>query len=573
MHLTRRAHLLTSMAVALGLGAGSASAAEHADLLLYNGKVLTVDRDFSIRKAIAVRGGRIVEIGDDDLSSKYEARTKIDLGGRTLMPGFIDTHLHIYSLARRQVVIESARSIKEIQQIVRAKAAELGPGEWITGYGWDEAVFVEGRNLNRADLDAAAPDNPVALTRAGGHSAAGNSLALKIAKIDRNTADPPTGLIEHDEHGEPNGVIRERFDLYLRHVPPSSWEELKPGYVTAMRKLLALGITSFHSATTVIDDEPVGAGGTAEPTSALTPRRLALLHAETDHAIPRVTTYIGFPGAERLRAFGRQSGDGDEWVRLGGIGENPVDGGFTGPTAWTLADYKGMPGFRGKGRFTDAQLQALVDASADNGWQLALHAIGDAAIVQAVDAYASALDRHPAVKDSDHRWFLDHFTIMPPDATMAKMAKYRIMISQQPNFAYNLDGRYHETMDDIRYRHNNSVATPWKRFGLHVAFGSDNLPIGPMVGLHSAVTRQNPAGVVVGPEERVSMEDAIRAYTEKAAYLSWEEGAKGTLEPGKLADMIVLDADPLTAAPDAIMDIRVDMTILGGKVVYRRGEP
>ncbi len=569
MMLSRRNYLLATIAL-VGAVSSQANAAEEADLVAFNGKVLTVDRNFSTAQAVAVRGGKIVEVGGTELVAKYDARTKIDLKGRTLMPGFIDTHVHIYSQARRQALIGDARSIREIQDIVRAKAAEVGPGEWITGQGWDEALLAEGRNLNRGDLDAAAPNNPVVLVRAGGHSAVGNSLALKIAKIDRNTPDPDTGLIEHDARGEPNGVIRERFDLITRHVPPASWEELKPGYIAEFRRLISLGITSLHSATTVIDDEPVGKGGIAESTNRLTPRRLVSLHQETEHTIPRVTTYIEFPGAERLRQFGRKSGDGDEWVRLGGIGENAVDGGFTGPTAWTLADYKNKPGFRGKGRYTDAELQDLVDTAAASGWQLALHAIGDAAIVQTVNAYAKALDRFPAIKASDHRWFLDHFTIMPPDATMTKMSKYRIAIAQQPNFAYNLDGRYKETMDDFRYRHNNSVATPWKKFGIHVAFGSDNLPIGPMVGLYSAVTRTNPAGEVVGPEERVSMPEAIRAYTEKAAFLSWEENIKGTLEVGKLADMIVLDADPLSVAPKDIMSIKVDMTILGGKVVYQR---
>jgi predicted amidohydrolase YtcJ len=271
-----------------------------------------------------------------------------------------------------------------------------------------------------------------------------------------------------------------------------------------------------------------------------------------------------------MAQFPHHSGYGDEWVRLGGIGENTVDGGFTGPTAWTLADYKGMPGFRGKGRFTDAELQEMVDTSAKNGWQMALHAIGDAAISQTINAYAAALEKYPRVTGEDHRWFVDHFTIMPPDEIMQKMADHHIMIAQQPNFAYNLDARYHQTMDDWRYRHNNSVATPWKKFGLLVAFGSDNLPIGPMVALHSAVTRKNAEGEVVGPEEKVSMQDAIRGYTEHSAYLSWEEDTKGTLEVGKLADIIVLDSDPLTVPEDKILDMKVNMTFLGGKLVYNR---
>ncbi len=542
-----------------------------ADMVLYNGKVLTVDKAFSVKQAIAVKDGKVLAVGGAEIARDYTAPVKIDLQGRTLMPGFIDTHLHIQSMPRRQANIEPARSIEEIKALVRAKAAEMGPGEWITGYGWDEALLAEKRNLNKADLDEAAPNNPVALTRAGSHSIVGNSLALKIAGIDRTTADPDGGLIEKGPDGEPNGMIRERNDLYRKHVPADRWEDVKASYVTAMKALLPLGITSFHSASTSLNDEPVGQGGVANPGAGLTFRRFQELHRETGNTIPRVTTYISFPGAERLKAFGKKSGDGDEWVRLGGIGENPVDGGFTGPTAWTLADYRGLPGFRGKGRFTDDELQAIVDASAENGWQMALHAIGDAAIVQTVDAYAKSLDRF-GLKDKDHRWFLDHFTIMPPDATMQKMADYRMMIAQQPNFAFNLDGRYRETMDDWRYRHNNSVATPWKKFGIHTAFGSDNLPIGPMVGLYSAVTRKGAEGQVVGPEEAVSMADAIRAYTENGAYLSWEEKIKGTLEVGKLADMIVLDTDPLTVDPDKIMEMKVDMTIIGGKLVYERAK-
>ncbi len=552
--------------------AGTAMAAP-ADMVLYNGKVLTVDKAFSVKQAVAVKDGKILAVGGAEIARDYTAPVRIDLKGRTLLPGFIDSHLHIQSMSKRQADIEPARSIEQIKALVRAKAAELGPGEWVTGYGWDEALLAEKRNINKDDLDQAAPNNPVVLTRAGSHSSVGNSLALKIARIDRSTPDPDAGLIEKGADGEPNGIVRERIDLYLMHAPADRWEDVKASYLESMRRLLPLGITSFHSASTTIDDEPVGKGGIAEPRAGLTYKRLQELHRETGHAIPRVTTYISFPGADRLKAFGRKSGDGDEWVRLGGIGENPVDGGFTGPTAWTLADYKDKPGFRGKGRFTDAELQALVDASAENGWQMALHAIGDAAIVQAVDAYANALDRYPGVKASEHRWFLDHFTIMPPDATMKKMADYRMMIVQQPNFAFNLDGRYRETMDDWRYRHNNSVATPWKKFGIHTAFGSDNLPIGPLVALYSAVTRKGAQGQVVGPEERVSMQDAIRAYTANGAYLSWEEKIKGSLEPGKLADMIVLDSDPLTIDPDKIMEIKVDMTILGGRLVYERATP
>ena len=550
---------------------GYAQAKDAADLILYNGKVLTADKDFSIKSAVAVKDGKILAVGGEEIAKSYTAPKTLDLKGRTLIPGFMDTHLHPQALSHRSIEATKAKSIVEIQQQLRVKAKELGPGEWITGSGWDEALLTEKRNITRKDLDVATPNNPVVLTRAGGHSSVGNSLALKAAGITRTTEDPKSGVIEHYADGEPNGIIRERGDLYHRLVPRDTWEDMKPGYVKMLKHLLSLGLTSMESATGSINDEPVGQGGIAQPGSGLTFRRFQQIAAETD--IPRITMYTSYPGAERLKQYPHHSGYGDIKVRLGPIGENPVDGGFTGPTAWTLADYKGQPGFRGKGRYTDAELQDMVDTAASLGWQMGLHCIGDAAIQQTVIAYDKALAKYPGVdhKGADRRWFTDHFTIMPPDATMATMAKDKIMIAAQPNFGWNLEGRYVETMDDWRLLHNNSVKTPAKKFGLLVTFGSDNLPIDPRIGLYFAVTRRGPDGVQHGfAEEAVSREEAIRMYTANGPYLSWEEGIKGTLEPGKLADFVVVDRDPLTVPEQELLTLNFDQTYVGGKLVYER---
>jgi predicted amidohydrolase YtcJ len=546
---------------------GVAAAAEPADLILHNGKVVTVDERFSIQATVVVKDGRIIAVGGDELAKQFQAPHAIDLQGRVLMPGFNDVHIHVQSKPKRAIDLESARSMADVQRMLKEKAAELGPGQWITGYGWDEALLAEKRNIVRSDLDAATPKNPVALTRAGSHSIVGNSLALRIAKIDRNSPDPENGLIDRDTAGEPNGIIRERNELFMRHVPPDSWEDLRKGYVAALQQLFSLGITSIMEATGSIDDEPVGKGGIKTPGARLTFRRMQALAKEYD--VPRTALYISYPGAERLRSFPHKSGYGDERVRIGPIGESPADGGFTGPTAWTLVDYKGMPGFRGKGRFSDAEIQELVDTSAKLGWQLGLHAIGDAAIVQTVNAYSSAI-RKVLAPGQDHRWFLDHFTIMPPEPTMRIMAQDRIAIAQQPNFLYNLEARYAALLDDWRLRHNNSIGTPAKKFGLFVALSSDNLPIGPMVGLYTAVTRKGSSGTAYGPEESITMPEAIRMYTANGAWLTFEESIKGTLEPGKLADMIVLDTDPLTASAEQVLNAKVDLTVLGGKVVYDR---
>ena len=566
-------------ALALAVAAMPATAKEAVDLIVHDGHVLTVDKAFSTASAVAVRGGRIVATGGEDLLDRYSAAQVIDLKGRTLMPGFIDTHLHPIPIGPSDITPLTAHSIVEIQAMIRAKAAELGPGKWITGYGWQEAALAEKRNLTRADLDAAAPNNPVLLVRAGAHSAAANSLAFKIAGVTRDTPDPKGGLIEHDAAGEPSGIIRERQDIIGKFIPRPTWAEMKAPMVRTLKHFLELGITSFHDASGTIDDEPVGLGGKAPAhpgdevaSGQMTFARARALYAEMGADLPRVTMYISYPGAARLKAFPHHTGYGDDRVRLGAIGENAVDGGFTGPTAWLLVDYKGQPGFRGKGFQTDAELQELVDTSNRLGWQLGLHCIGDAAIVQTIKAYAASLDAipDPAHAPDDRRWFTDHFTIMPPDATMATMASHHIWIAQQPNFLYNLENRYIQVLDDWRLEHNNPIATPVKKFGLFMAFGSDNLPIGPLVGLYAAITRKGPSGAVHGPEEAVSREEAIRAYTANGAYLSREEATKGTIEPGKLADMVVLPFDPMTAAPETILNGKVDMTFVGGKLVYTR---
>jgi hypothetical protein len=213
-------------------------------------------------------------------------------------------------MAPNDIAVQSAHSVAEVQDMLRKKAAQLGPGQWITGYGWQESNLAEKRNLTRADLDAATPDNPVMLVRAGAHSAVSNSAALKIAKIDRTTPDPKSGLIEHDAAGEPNGIIRERFDLVSAFIPTPSWESMRPAYIGWLKNILSLGITSFHDASGTIDDEPVGKGGAAgtDPGASwaganMTFRRAREIYAEMGDQLPRITMYIIYPGAERLKAF------------------------------------------------------------------------------------------------------------------------------------------------------------------------------------------------------------------------------------------------------------------------------
>jgi len=573
--MLRRMWVVISAVGAFQLASGSVHA-ENVDILFVNGKVLTVDSNFSIASSVAIRGEKIVAVGGDELARRYQAARRIDLHGRVLMPGFDDTHVHVSAHPKSEVILDEVTSMRELQAVVRNKARELGPGKWVTGEGWDEAKFTEKRNPTRADLDSAAPHNPVVLLRAGGHSSVSNSRALEAAGITRATADPPSGVIEHAATGEPDGIIRERNDLVTRFVPSEKWDDVRQSYIDSLRQLLSLGITSLMEASGSLESEAAGGKVTPADMAAdsdlnltATYERLRSIYDQQGTDLPRIALYIKYPGADLLKAYPHHTGYGDDRVRLGPIGESPVDGGFTGPTAWTLADYKGQPGFRGKPSYSLQELQEMVDACAKLGWQMGLHTIGDAAIAHAVEAYSKAL--HDIVGPrKDHRWFLDHFVMMPPAATLEEMTRDKILIAQQPNFLYTLEGRYEQTLDDRRIEQIVPVRTPVHR-GLLVAFGSDNLPIGPMVGLYVAVTRKGQSGKVWGADEAVSIQDAIRMYTANGPYLTWEENIKGTLEPGKLADMIVLDGDPLTQPPEKVLSTHVDLTLVGGKIVYERG--
>lgn len=561
MKLSRREFLgAVSVAGVTGLqGQGTTTV----DLLLFNGKIVTADDAFSIHQAIAVKDGKVLAAGSNELRSRYTAARLIDLRGRTVIPGFCDTHIHLGGHSRRYIELKDTTSLAQLKQQVADKAKELGPGEWITGGNWDEYHFTEQRKPLRADLDAAAPNNPVALTRAGGHSIVGNSKALQMADINKATPDPPRGLIERDQSGQPNGVIRERNDLYTHMVPKDKPVDVRESLLENVREQLKLGITSVIVAGASVNADDVGSYAEWE-----------WLYGKHGTELPRAAVQIGYPspqgeaklGAERLRAFGKKSGDGNERLRVGAIGEMAADGGFTGPTAWMLTDYKGQPGFRGRAFFTPEQILANIEEGHKLGWQFGIHAIGNAAIEMTVDALHQVLEKYPR---NDHRHYLCHFTMMPPDRTMQIMAKDKIHIAQQPNFTYNLAGRYEETVEGKLLQTNNPLSTPLKH-GIYMAFGSDNLPIGPMVGLYAAVTRKGENGKVYGASEAVSMKDAITMYTRNGAFLTREEKIKGTLETGKLADMVVVDQDLLTVAPEKVLNAKVDMTIVGGKVLFER---
>ena len=544
--------LRTSNGLILGLALVALSGCappEPVDLVLHNGKIVTVDDAFSIQQAVAVHDGRIVEVGGNDLVSTYEATRTIDLEGKTVLPGFNDTHIHIAGSPIREIDLTETFSIVELQQQVRAKAEQLGEGEWVTGYGWSEDAFAELRKPTRADLDEAAPRNPVTLTRAGAHSAVVNSLAFELAGITKDTPDPEGGILEKNERGELNGIIRERQGIVGQLVPRATLEETRPSFIQNLRDLLELGITSLTQA-------GVSTRGYEE---------WVVVYAEHGEELPRANVQIRWGGPERMDAFGKKTGDGDERLRVGAV-KVFVDGGFTGPSAYTIDSYRSEPGFRGSLALPEEELRTTIQQAHEMGWQMGFHAIGDAAIQLTVDYFVEALEASPR---ENHRHYLNHFTVRPPPEVMELMGEHNILITQQPNFTYTLEGRYVEYLEEEHAAYNNPLRSPMDH-DVFVALSSDILPIGPMVGIYAAVTRKGESGTVYAPGERLTMEEAVRGYTRNGAYITFEEDIKGTLEPGKLADMIVLSDDLLTIDPERILDVVIEKTIVGGRVVFER---
>lgn len=521
----------------------------NVDMIMTNGKVVTVDSAFSIHDTVVVDDGKIVETGTTDLLGKYQADSLVDLQGKTLMPGFVDSHTHIRGRPNRYIELSEVTSIAQMQDLLRAKVAQLGEGEWITGYGWSEDQLVDVRRPVRQDLDAAAPNNPVTFTRAGGHSAVVNTLALTLAEITFDTPDPEGGVIERDEEGQATGIIRERQNIVDRLVPDDTYEELIASLEVNLQDLFSLGITSITDA-------------------SKSPREYTMweeLYAKPDIKLPRATIQFQWFDPEAIAALKARVGEGTDNLKIGPI-KVFADGGFTGPAAYTREPYLNQGDYHGYLNMPQEELFDLLNEVHDAGWQMGIHAIGDAAIELVVDILAGALERNPRM---DHRHYLNHFTMRPPEATMRKMAEHDIHITQQPNFTYTLEGRYVANLDGWRLEHNNPLRSPMDH-GITVAISSDILPIGPMTGIYAAVTRKGMSGRVFGEDEAITIEEAVRGYTLTGAYINFDEQKKGSLEPGKFADMIVLSEDILTADPERILNIDVEQTWLGGELVYER---
>lgn len=522
----------------------------HADLLFIRGVVYTMAPGQPPAEAVAVAGNRVVAVGtNSDMVAYKGAGTRVvDLAGRALVPGFYDAHQHqLYLGLSLREVNARAPSIKEIMRRVRERAGKVPAGSWVEGSGYDDNKMIERRHPNRWELDAAAPDNPVFLTRMCGHIMAVNSLALARAGIHRDTLNPPGGSIDRDpETGEPTGVLRESaMELLRRVVPLPSLADLKTAILEAAQINLRLGITSVWEPS--VEPDHVQAYRDLEA-DGLLPLRVAMAQKK----VLRSGEHVALPRPFR-----------SPWLRLEAV-KLFQDGGIGPRTAALSEPYSGELHNRGLLRWSQSELETLVDKVHRAGLRVSIHAIGDKAIDSALAAIEAALHRLPR---ADHRHRIEHCGVCSP-ALHDRLAELQVIPVVQPSFLYYDGDVYMRNVGPERSRWLYPVRTLLD-LGLRVAGGSDAPVIpdhSPLLGLKSALTRTTAGGQVVTESEGLSLTQAMNLFTTGAAIAGNQEHNIGSIGVGKYADLVVLGGDPAAVRPEAVADIPVEMVVVDGDV-------
>jgi predicted amidohydrolase YtcJ len=576
-------------AVVLGLvtatlqGCAAPAPAPEADLLVVNARVYTLawgepaadgtpapdapfDREEGWRpdaEAVAVRDGRILFVGSTAEAERFrgEETRVLDAAGGTLIPGLVDAHVHLSALGESlaQVNLVGVTSEAEAVERVAERAAELPPGEWIVGYGWDEGAWADRYPDNRL-LSERVPDHPVYLRGLHGYAGWANRLALERAGITRRTRAPRGGQIRRDRYGEPTGLLLNRaVSLIEAVIPPPTAEELEARIAAALAEVARSGYTMVHEAGA--DSATLAALARLDSAGRLPVRVFVMLSAQ-DTAL--VDAWLA-RGPDTARAA---------WLRVAGV-KAFYDGALGSRGARLLEDYTDRPGYRGvSGRdagFDEARVSALMG----RGFQAAIHAIGDAANRAVLDFYARVFADAPELRAGRHR--IEHAQVVHP-RDFGRFAEIGIIASMQPTHAVE-DKAWAEARLGP---HRITGAYAWRtlrRRGARLVFSSD-LPGSDhdvFYGLHSAITRrdrelQPPMGWYA--RQRLTPEEAVRAYTVWAAYASHLEGESGVIAPGRLADLTLLDLDPFVAGirdPERLLDGRVAATIVAGRVVYEAG--
>ncbi len=541
--------ILALLAVLSAAAQPEATGARPADMLISGARIYTVDPTRPVASALALRDGRILAVGDDLAAFLGPKTRRIDGRGTCIIPGFIDSHVHMESLGEMLETFDfrSVASIQQIVDLVRQEAARRPPGEWIQGKNWDQTNW--GGAFPTADeLNRAAPAHPVYLTRVDGHAAWVNRKALEIAGITAATPDPPGGKILRDAKGNPTGILIDRAQaLVASKIPPPTKETLRRRLARAAQECARLGLTTVHDA---------GVGP-----EVLEAYRELIRRGELP---TRVYAMIG--GEGRLwQEYLQRGPEIGERLTVRSI-KLMADGAMGSRGAAFFEPYSDDPGNAGLLMLTREDIERVARRAVERGFQVNTHAIGDAANRVVLDAYAAVLGG-----PNDRRFRIEHAQVVAPD-DFERFARYSIVASMQATHATS-DMRWAEArVGSERVK----GAYAWRCFlslGVPIANGSD-FPVedpNPLWGFYAAITRQDRQGNPPGgwfPEHRMTRQEALESWTIRGAYAAFEEDRKGSLTPGKFADFVMLSADIMTVPPPEILKTRVVMTVVGGQIVY-----
>jgi predicted amidohydrolase YtcJ len=529
----------------------------NTDLLLMNAHVVTMNDKQPSAQAIAIQGERIVWVGNSDEGQKlYPSSRALDLHGATVLPGLIDAHTHLINLGESLVRLnlKDIPSEKEIVERVKQRAASAAPGEWILGWGWDEGKWASNYPTNQA-LSAATPNNPVFLVGLHTFAAWANRRALEVAGVNKDTKDPENGKIVRDEKtGEPTGILLNHAQEFVsKHIPPMTLAQAKRAMQLAARECVRNGLTSVHEA-------------------KVTPLMVQAFHELAREGHMPLRVYAMLDGADKNLV--------DEWLKHGPEIDPHyqltirsfklfADGALGSRGAALLEPYSDAPQTKGLMTTPEADVYSLTRRALQAGFQVCTHAIGDAANRSVLNAYEQAEKEVPNAHDPRLR--IEHAQVLAPE-DIPRFAKLGVIVSMQPTHATS----------DMPWAENRvgperiKGAYAWrlvKDSGAHLPLSSDfpGETLNSYYGIYAAITRQDPQGNPAGgwhPEQRLTLEEALRGYTLEAAYAEFEEKDKGSIEKGKLADLTVIAKDITRIPPREILSIRVLKTLVGGKIVF-----